>query len=200
MSFRRLVSSAALALCLASACTGGGEAQGDDSRIRVALRPDVSVDQLLADADDGQVALFRDGAIDLADYERATFALLACYEESGVAIQSWPEYDEVEKRFRYGFFVPDDPDWQTEVNLPCITKHHMYVQMTWDWQTRATEAEIQAAQLAMGACLREAGFGEGIAEAPTNADYARLLADESSAEAAGLCREAVLRDLGVAAY
>lgn len=189
-----------LGVLLLGACSDGEEQDDDDSRIRMALRPDVTVDQLLAEADEAQVALFRDGEIDLADFERATSVLLQCYEESGVEIQSWPEYDEAEKRFRYGFYVPDDPDWQTEVNLPCITKHHMYVQMTWDWQTRATEAEIQAAQLAMGACLRQAGFGEGIAEAPSNADYARLLADESSAVAAGLCRGAVLRDLGIAAY
>lgn len=162
------------ALLVAAACSSGG-GNTDNAQIQRALPPDVPVETLLETADESQVALFRDGAIDFADYERATFAFLGCMEEAGFPTLDGPAFDEATQRFEASFRALPGSGPAGEVQLECAREHELFVRMAWVWQHAPREETLQRARAALGACLRDAGY-EFVPEIPTYLDYDRVRA------------------------
>lgn len=175
------------------ACSGSGDE--DTSLIRAALAPDVPVDVLLEVAEDDQIELFRDGVIDFADYERATFAQMKCLELAGIEILSPPKYDAAAQKFAFSYRT-SDPMATGEISLSCLKKHSAYVQETWKYNHRASEAQKQASREALGDCLRDAGFSE-IVGVPTDQQITTLLEGSDSQPATAKCIGDVFHETGV---
>lgn len=184
-----------------SACSGG-EDQDSDDLIRAALPPNIPMEYLYANASEEQIELFRDGVIDLADYERAHFRRMQCYQDIGLEVLDWAVYQESIHHFGFKVRMPDGmfgSDLDRQRIFDCDMEHVVYVEDAWEWRNEAGEAEKQAARKAFGDCLRATGIVQ-VVDPPTEADITALFEQESIREEIPRCVQEAFEATGAAPF
>lgn len=153
-------------------------------------------------ASEEQLSLMRDGVVDLADYERAHLTRMQCYEDIGLEILEWANFEEHNNKFSWKARWPDrsvGTDAGRQKIFDCDTEHVAFVEDAWKWRNEGGEVEKQAARKAFGDCLRATGLAQ-VVDPPTEADIAALLADESVREEIPRCIAEAYEATGAAPF
>lgn len=185
-----------LLAALVVAC--GNSPQSADEQLQSILPPDLQQADLALVGSADQLQPLLDGELVYSEYERAFWALIACFEEAGLQVGPEPSIDAngtVNYRLLGGANL-EQVAAVLETSRVCEFQHWSILNRVWVWQTRITEAERNEARRYISECLRE--FGIGTSDIPSDAELSVVA--ESEFESLSACATRAEEQTGIRGF
>lgn len=105
-----------------------------------------------------QADLLADGRLSFAEYRTAMLAYLGCIREEGGTVAGPPTLTSRGRLKPEVAFHGGDPEVSVSIERSCHAKWFALPDQLWSMHTSPREEVLQAARVALAACLRAAGF------------------------------------------
>jgi hypothetical protein len=185
-------------------CGGGPASPAGGEGLEVRLSPGEC--QAIDDLDDlkgFERELLRDCVLTLAEYEEAALRYKQCLEGAGYTVtREWPPNE-----FRgfamegSGYAPPGDEAAKAALNKgwdDCQRYNPRELGRFWSQRYRPSEAMLQEARNALGACLRE--LGVQMSEKPSTEEMTAYLLAKTSLDEFFQCQERVVEEFGLPGF
>jgi hypothetical protein len=185
---------------LTLSCGGDPASPSGGEGLEVRLSPGEC--QAIDDLPAFQRELLRDCVLTLAEYEEAALQYKLCMEEAGFTItREWPPNE-----FRafgmelLGYAPPGDQAAKAALDKSAddCQNYTRELGRFWIQRYRPSEAMLQEARNALGACLRE--FGAQMSEQTTTEEIVAYVRAQTSANDFGQCQERVIEEFGLPGF